>query len=218
MPVMVLLRLSKDIIAEDPLEFGFQHHPRIVQEDLSQGTESISFFDNSAHSQFELDDRSKLLSSGKLIKVDNKHRTVELLQQFDLPANHRISAESQSSIQKLPSGNWFINWGSEGATTEYDSSANVHFHAKLESGPKGGFVQNYRGYKFPWIGKLIEDIAVATELVEGEVTRVYVSWNGDTDTNTWQVVDSVIGLSLKTFDKTGFENVIDLDRGFDKLL
>lgn len=136
--------------------------------------EIISLFDNGESGQ----------SHGKIISVNTKDWTATLQQLF--PAPFDLFAFSQGNTQILNNGNAFVNWGSAGAITEFSSNASVLFHAFLDSGNlwEDGDVQNYRGFKFIWAGSPNEKPAVVP-LVDGDSTVIYVSWNGDTETKTW---------------------------------
>lgn len=157
------------------VEFNFQHHARFLQ----NSSTLISLFDNSGA---DLDGRK---SSGKIISLNTTSWTATLVQSF--PAPNGIFAFSQGNTQILPNGNAFVNWGSGGAITEFSPGGDLLFHAYLESGDlwENGDVQNYRGFRFNWTGVPNEEPAI-TALAHGESTLVYVSWNGDTETDVWR--------------------------------
>ncbi len=81
----------------------------------------------------------------------------------------------------------------EGAITEFDSEENPIFHAFVDSGSLGEHAENYRAFKFNWTGTPHESIAVASYVTDGG-SNIYVSWNGDTRTEEWEVfgVDSTV--------------------------
>lgn len=187
---------------------GYQHHARFIKR-VDDDVEIFSFFDNNAYSKGHSEPESAnpdQLSSGKILKVNNKEKTVELLQQFDPPKDHPISAKSQGSFQFLPNGNKFINWGSAGTITEYNSEGEVLFSAKLDSFERGPYVQSYRAFKYQWTGYSTEDIAIVQE-----DDTVYISWNGDTITETWELVDPETKRVIATSAKTGFETSLKLN-------
>lgn len=170
--------------------FCFQHHarfhPELKSEDDGDDIEIISLYDNSAHGT-EDDKGSEVhtapTSSGKIIKLNTTAWTAELVQGFYPPDNLR--SKSQGSTQLLPNGNVIVNWGSEGALTEYDSKGNVLFHTYMDSGFLGFGVQNYRGFRYNWTGLPYEVPAIIA--LENETgTTIYVSWNGDTETKVWR--------------------------------
>lgn len=192
-----------EIIGEN-FTFGFQHHARFIESNIDSDIEIISFFDNSAFS----DDLSIIInptnSSGKIIKLNTKEKTAKLIKQYNPPNEYSISVLSQGSFQFLPNGNKLINWGSEGAVTEYDSEGNVLYHVNLDSGKRADVVQSYRAFKFEWDGHSNEDIAVYYE-TDKDFTTIYLSWNGDTQTEKWHVVNSQTNKSVVKFNKDSFE-------------
>jgi hypothetical protein len=108
---------------------------------------------------------------------------VELVQGFYPPDD--LLAKSQGSTQILPDGHALVNWGSEGAVTEFRADGTPIYHAYMDSGFLGEGVENYRAFKFNWTGTPNEEPSVvALESAKG--TTVYVSWNGDTETKTWR--------------------------------
>lgn len=123
-----------------------------------------------------------------------------------------LVAYSQGNAQFLPEGNVFVNWGQAGAVTEYSPEGDVLFHAYLDSGPNR-HVRSYRGFRYPWTGYSPEEPAVlALSDGEGRVS-VYVSWNGDTETNAWvfylvggdtSAEERYLGKAKRTGFETGF--------------
>lgn len=189
-------------------EFRYQHHARFLKS--YNDIEIISFFDNHAyskgHREPETTPNPNEISNGKIIKVNNKLKTVELIKQYNPPSEHLLSAKSQGSLQTLPDGNKLINWGSAGAITEYNHKGDVLFFAKLDSGIRGPYVQSYRAFKYNWVGYSSEEIAYTYK--DGVI---YISWNGDTITHEWEVVNSLTNESISRLKKTGFETVYEIN-------
>jgi arylsulfotransferase ASST len=167
------------------MSFEFQHHTRFVSRAKNGDIETISLFDNSGSQLNGNFGEYTNKFSGKLLSLNTKTQTATLIHEFPAPDN--IFAFSQGGIQILPNGNAFVNWGSAGAISEFSSKGTVIFHAYLDSGDlwRNGHVQNYRGFRFNWTGILYEESAVVA-LAHGESTVVYVSWNGDTETTSWE--------------------------------
>lgn len=88
-------------------------------------------------------------------------------------------------MQLLPNGNVLVNWGSEGAVTEYRADGTPIFHVYMDSGFLGEDVENYRGFWYNWTGLPHETPAIVS-LGNEQGTVVYVSWNGDTETVVWR--------------------------------
>ncbi|ODV95720.1 hypothetical protein PACTADRAFT_76154 [Pachysolen tannophilus NRRL Y-2460] len=181
-------KISSDFKSIDDFTFAFQHHARILSTSPDKTKQVISFFDNSAHGS---EDTNGTIvhyaenSSGKIIEVDIKSWEAKLLKQYNPP--EKILAKSQGSTQVLPNGNVIVNWGSEGALTEFNADGKPIFHTYLDSGDLGARVQNYRGFKYNWTSIPFEKIAVFSEVTKEDDTIIYVSWNGDIDTKTWRL-------------------------------
>ncbi|OCL13145.1 hypothetical protein AOQ84DRAFT_125406 [Glonium stellatum] len=167
--------------------FCFQHHARFLPNLAGEADiELISLYDNSAHGTENgkgTEVYTGPTSSGKIIRLNTTAWTAELVQGF-YPPNH-LRSKSQGSTQILPNSNVIVNWGSEGALTEYDSSGNVLFHAYLDSDYLGLGVENYRGFRYNWTGLPNEEPAIVA-LENDNGTTIYVSWNGDTETRAWR--------------------------------
>jgi hypothetical protein len=198
---------NSNFTLETGAEFGLQHDARTISRSEDGQTEIISLFDNSgSHIKGK---RGEYInkSSGKLVSLNTKTWTATLIQEFLAPDG--IFAFSQGNTQILPNGNALVNWGSGGAITEYSANGTIVFHAYLESGDlwENGDVQNYRGFRFNWTGIPHEEPAIVA-LAHGESTMVYVSWNGDTETDSWDfygVDDKGRERSLGTESRNGFE-------------
>ncbi|CAG8106138.1 unnamed protein product [Penicillium olsonii] len=166
------------------VKFCFQHHARFVQQ--SDTEEIISLFDNSAHGTENhrgKEVHTHPFSQGKIISLNTATWTAEIVQAFQPPDG--LLAKSQGSTQLLPNGNTLVNWGSEGAVTEFRADGTPIFHAYMDSGLLGEGVQNYRAFRYNWTGLPTEDPAIVAEKTSTGTT-VYVSWNGDTETAIWR--------------------------------
>lgn len=106
-----------------------------------------------------------------------------IIQAFQPPDG--LLAKSQGSTQVFPSGGALVNWGSEGAVTEFRSDGTPIFHAYMDSGALGEGVENYRAFKYNWTGLPTEEPSIVAEKTSAG-TSVYVSWNGDTQTAVWR--------------------------------
>ncbi|AEO56599.1 hypothetical protein MYCTH_111036 [Thermothelomyces thermophilus ATCC 42464] len=200
--------------------FCFQHHARWLQQagEGDDGVEVISLYDNSAHGtehggghEVHTADRS----SAKILRLDTRAWTAELVHGYYPPSGYDLLSKSQGSAQVLPNGNVLVNWGSEGAVTEYTAEGEPIFHAAMDSGELGVGVENYRAFRFNWTGLPSEEPAVVA--LEGdEGTSVYVSWNGDTETAVWRFFEVVDELGSRSFlgeaERTSFETRLDLPR------
>lgn len=163
------------------LNFGFQHDARFLNRSDDGSIEVVSFFDNSAarlHTgKIVLHENSR----GLIVQLNHTDNSSTILQSYEAPDG--LSAESQGNTQVLSNGNVFVNWGQEGAVTEFSSDGTPVFHAYLDT---GAAVQAYRGFRYPWTGHSREVPAIVALRDESDETNVYVSWNGDTEVATWR--------------------------------
>jgi Arylsulfotransferase (ASST) len=198
------------------VEFAFQHHARFVAKNNNGTKEIISLYDNSAHGTE--DGRGHEVhfykhSRGKIIEVDTETWEAKIVQAFHPPDG--LLSKSQGSTQLLPNGNVMVNWGSEGAMTEYKSDGTPIFHTYMDSGSLGLGVENYRGFRYNWTGIPNEAPAiVALKNEETSSTNIYVSWNGDTRTKVWRfysVGDNGRRSFLGESKRESFETVLELD-------
>ena len=73
--------------------------------------------------------------------------------------------------------------------------------------------ESYRSFRFPWKGHPQEAPAVVAEPGKGDEVTLYVSWNGATEVDTWQVLTGSGPDQLKSVGsapRKGFETAITL--------
>lgn len=166
-------------------DFCFQHHARFVSQS-DDGEEVISLYDNSAHGTEDGRGRevhTHPFSQGKVIRLSTASWKATVVRAFQPPDG--LLSKSQGSTQLFPSGNALVNWGSEGALTEFRADGTPIFHAYMDSGFLGLGVENYRGFRYNWTG-LPHETPALVFLRNDQGTTAYVSWNGDTETHTWR--------------------------------
>lgn len=166
-------------------DFYFQHHARFVSQS-DDGEEVISLYDNSAHGTEDGRGRevhTHPFSQGKVIRLSTASWKATVVSAFQPPDG--LLSKSQGSTQLLPNGNALVNWGSEGALTEFRADGTPIFHAYMDSGFLGLGVENYRGFRYNWTG-LPHETPALVFLQNDQGTTAYVSWNGDTETHTWR--------------------------------
>lgn len=198
-------------------EFCFQHHARWLQQ--YDDIEVISLYDNSAHGT-EHNGGSEVhtapTSSGKILKLNTTSWTADLVRVYFPPDD--LLSKSQGSTQILPGGNALVNWGSEGAITEFTSDGTPIFHAYMDSDLLGNGVQNYRGFRYNWTG-IPSEVPAIVALENDDATSVYVSWNGDTRTATWRFYSVTGSVGSREFlgevERTSFETVLKIDGKLD---
>jgi len=208
---------STNFTLGDEVPFSFQHHARFQAKSEDGTKEIISLYDNSAHGTESGHGHEVHLykySRGKILEVDTETWKAKLVQAFNPPDD--LLSKSQGSTQILPNGNALVNWGSEGAVTEFKSDGTPIFHTYMDSCVLGEGVENYRGFRYNWTGIPNEEPAIVVlKDEEAESTNVYVSWNGDTRTKTWrfyEVSDGGRRSYLGESERKTFETVLKLDR------
>ncbi|KAI2832823.1 hypothetical protein CBS133816_1103 [Aspergillus niger] len=194
------------------VKFCFQHHARFVSKDGD--SEVISLYDNSAHGTENgrgHEVHTHPFSQGKIIKVNTATWKAFIVQAFQPPDG--LLSKSQGGTQLLPNGNVLVNWGSEGALTEFRPDGTPILHAYMDSGFLGEGVENYRAFRYNWTGLPNETPAIVS-LQNDEGTALYVSWNGDTETKFWRFYSVVDEYGSREFlgdaKRTGFETALSL--------
>ncbi|CAG9955578.1 unnamed protein product [Clonostachys rosea f. rosea IK726] len=175
------------------LDFGYQHDARFLNSSSDGMIETISFFDNSARSDRQRAggvDRLHPHSRARIVQLNNTDNTAKEVKTFIPP--DMLSVPSQGNVQVLHNQNVFVNWGQEGAVTEFRPDGTPIFHAYLDSGALAPGVQSYRGFRYEWTGFSSETPAIVA-LTENKDTTIYVSWNGDTVTTAWQFYYQCVG-------------------------
>lgn len=188
----VLWRLGgddSDFKLDKEATFSFQHD---IQRD-PDGT--IRIFDNAASPKQRPQSRVLWLD------VDEQEKTASLVRQIEHP--EKLSAGTQGNAERLPNGNVFVGWGSQGYFSEFTKDGDMLFDARVERGN-----DSYRAYRFPWTGRPDDRPAAVVE--DG---KVYVSWNGSTETARWEVLgggskDDLAPIGTAGWD--GFETAITL--------
>ena len=171
------------------LQHDARHHPGGI----------ITIFDNGA-----LDE--DVHSRAAVVQVGEDGMIATLVGEYTHP--DEIFAATQGNVQVLPNGNVFVGWGSEPRFSEFARDGKLLFDASFPSD-----VESYRAFRFPWKGQPQEAPSVVAESgLKGEVT-LYVSWNGATEVDTWQVLAGSHPVELEpagSAPRKGFETVVTL--------
>ncbi|KAF4760038.1 hypothetical protein HAV15_006537 [Penicillium sp. str.  len=155
--------------------FGFQHHARWHPQLSQPGTEVISFFDNSGDATITYNDVSRAL----VVQLNHTDSTATVLRKATGP--YDLQAQSQGNTQLLSDDRIFVNWGSEGAFTEFGADNEILYHAFIQTGSV-----SYRGFLSNWTGTPKESPALVALKTASHLVELYVSWNGDTETSAWR--------------------------------
>jgi hypothetical protein len=148
---------------------AFQHDARRQRDGI------ISIFDNGAHPQVHEESR------GILVELDEQKMGAKLVREYTFP--EKLISTSQGNMQILPNSNVLIGWGSQPFITEFSHDGQLLLDAHF---PPDG--ESYRAFCFPWSGHPIEDPAVALEQLSAEKVKLYASWNGATEVESWEVL------------------------------
>jgi hypothetical protein len=92
-------------------------------------------------------------------------------------------ANAAGNVQVLPNGDVFVGWGRALAISEFSHKGELLFDASLLRKNK-----SYRAFRFPWSGRPLDRPACVAERASEEELRVYVSWNGATEVESWEVL------------------------------
>ncbi|CEH13101.1 hypothetical protein CBOM_01042 [Ceraceosorus bombacis] len=206
---------------DDQVAFSYQHHAKFHGYDHN-GRQLISLYDNSAHGTETgagTEVRDAKTSSGKIIALDTSADrskggkwTARTWRAFYPPFD--LLSKSQGSTHLLQDGHVVVNWGSEGAVTEFNDAGEVLWHAFLASNShhpeaaRDGHVQNYRAFKSTWSGHPAEEPAVVGLAYRSDEDGkllpfkargnargaaplkahivLAASWNGDTEVRAWK--------------------------------
>lgn len=179
----------------DGYEHGFSwaHHAR-AHDLTGDGDFTMTLFDN--HNM--KDDKGGNFTQGLLFEVSQSNASARLLQTFETD----FYADSQGSLQALEGGNVLLGGGRVPMIIEYDAAGKMVWEARFEAEERG---YSYRTFRGDWNGtpKHWDPSLVV------ENGTAYVSWNGATDVEKWNVyVNEQLRGSVK---REGFETMAKLD-------
>ncbi len=163
----------------------------------SDGT--ITIFDNGGVTK-------DVQSRGIVVEVDEDAMTATLAGEYTHP--DEIMAATQGNMQPLPDGNVFVGWGSEPYFSEFSRDGELLFHASFPDA-----VESYRAFRSPWNGRPEDRPAIAAESGPGDGVTVYISWNGATEVDSWQVLAGPGPEALEpavSVPRRGFETAVTL--------
>lgn len=188
---------KSDFKIETGGEFSWQHDARFLPNNV------ISMFDDHCCESNTVPPETPP-SHGLFLKLDSNAKTAR--PQAKYYYSPTLNSSSQGNAQILPNGNVFIGWGAS-YFSEYAAGGGTLYAAQM---PGSSFT--YRAYRENWVGMPHYPPSIAVQSGNG-VTTVYASWNGSTETNSWQVFsgnDSDKLSPVKSAAKTGFETAIPL--------
>jgi len=123
-----------------------------------------------------------------------------------------LYANSQGNSQNLGNGNMFVGWGSDSAPGQLSSyySQYAADGTVLSDYVLAGQDISYRAFSQPWVGMPLTKPSAAVLNVNGQQT-VFASWNGSTQTVSWELLAGssrgrMSPVSVTT--RSGFETAI----------
>ena len=178
--------------------FAFQHDARRLRD----GT--ISIFDNGSLVFENGVPRAVEESRAIVLDVDERKMRASLVREYTHPEGQY--ADAAGNVQVLANGDAFVGWGRALAISEFSRDGELLFDARLPPGNR-----SYRAFRFPWRGYPTDRPAAAAERASEEEVRLYASWNGATEVESWEVLtgsrpDRLEPLGSVTRD--GFETAI----------
>ena len=135
-----------------------------------------------------------------------------------------VSSAAEGSFFPLPNGNTLMGYGDEPFIKEYDASGKILWSGQFAGADLG---QSYRVYKQEWhatpyykpslvVAKATTDDAFSSQCASTSSSsslRGYVSWNGATDVEKYEVYTGSSANNLKSvgqIEKKGFETQFSL--------
>jgi hypothetical protein len=172
--------------------FNLQHDAEM------RGTNTITIFDDE-------DATSKAAPArADFLHLNFKSRRATLERDYTL---HGLVVPAQGNVQPLASGDVFVGWGSGSATSEFSKRGKLLFDATF-----GTTLSSYRAYLETWVGIPTAPPSLAMAKRNGDLT-VYASWNGSTQTQSWELLggsDAAHLTTLATKNSSGFQTDFQL--------
>lgn len=143
------------------------------------------------------------VAKGLRFRINERSKTTTLVDRYVHP--DRLYAPSQGNTQVLPNGNAFIGWGPRTYCTEFTREGEAIFDLYYSA-----VNVTYRCYRDPWTGTPPASAIGVKSEKEGENSRIWVSWNGDTRVRTWRVLAGERGKLAYAGEvpRDGFETTI----------
>jgi hypothetical protein len=193
---------------ESGATFSWQHDARFLSSTTT--TNIISLFDDNCCESSTIPPGTPP-AHGLVLQLDLIAMTANLSTEYY--HDPLINVASQGNMQTLSNGNKFIGWGESkyysefisAGNTEADPSLNLLYDAQMP-----GNNYTYRAYREIWTATPYYPPSIAVTSKNNQAT-VYASWNGSTETISWQVFAgrNPNKLSLvASAAKSGFETTI----------
>ncbi len=152
------------------LPFAWQHDVEAAD------AQTLRLFDNES-------DGIPVLPSSRALWVTHNDTTMTATIAKSIVHPQGLSAFAEGSVQDLPNGDAFVEWGILGRVSEFNAAGELVFDASQATG-----FGSYRGFRFPWT-------AAPTTLPSATVLQntdgglvVEAQWNGATNVASWGVL------------------------------
>ena len=155
--------------------FAFQHDAR------RQPDGSISIFDNGSLIFENGTPKAVEESRAIVLDLDEERMRASLVRQYTHP--EKQYADAAGNTQVLENGNVFVGWGRALAISEFSEDGKLLFDLRLP--PQN---RSYRAFRFEWSGKPSGRPSALAERTSEEEVRLYTSWNGATEVESWEVL------------------------------
>lgn len=161
-------------------DFGFQHTVRFINDEETE----ITLFDNhDLNPSNPSPGCTEGCSRGLHLRIDTQNMTAEVVHDYYHPMN--IASWAMGGFQKLDNGNVLVSWGTTPVITEYTEDGEIVLDAML--GPWYAEATNsqpvYRAWTMNWTAFPTWNPSIA-----GDENYAYVSWNGATEVDSWDIV------------------------------
>jgi hypothetical protein len=196
--------MNSSFTIESGAEFSWQHDARFFPRNI------ISMFDDNCCESQTIPPATPY-AHGLILQLDLTAMTASVLNTYYHDPN--INVASQGNVQTLPNNNKFVGWGQMQYYSEFAPAGNTESNPALNLLYDASIPQNnytYRAYRNDWMGMPFFPPSIAVLSSNGQIS-VYASWNGSTQTSSWQVFagSSPDVLSLVAIAaKSGFETSI----------
>ncbi|EMC97962.1 hypothetical protein BAUCODRAFT_45465, partial [Baudoinia panamericana UAMH 10762] len=208
-------RNGGDFTLGNGTDFCYQHDVRAVPEQPSSTTSTFILHMHDNHNSPI--DNNTVPSSGKSLSVDLTSKHVTLIQRY-LNVSGPIYSTAQGNYQPLRDGSVFIGHGWIPVLEEFTHDGQILSTIQFgvaEARPEGGFISplvptlSYRAFKQPWVGCPILPPSVVAERAANDSAAVYVSWNGATEVEAWEIYggNTTELARLAVVPKQGFETL-----------
>ncbi|HEY1793956.1 MAG TPA: arylsulfotransferase family protein [Opitutaceae bacterium] len=178
------------------LPFAWQHDA------LAADSQTLRIFDNESNGVAVLP-----YSRAIWVRHDDTAMTATLVRSIEHPA--ALSVIAEGSVEDLPNGDAFVEWGLLGRYSEFDAGNTLIYDVT----PSTGF-GSYRGYRFPWTGTPAGSPAMTVVSNANGTLTVDAVWNGATQVASWNLMGAsspggAMG-SVGTFPWNGLDTTITL--------